>query len=97
MKQVFFLAAIFLASCNCEPVSDPITPSSPQSPDTPLQVYRRWNSYEVNLPKGVVVGGEAPDGGDNWLSIQRPDGTTTVIKNVDPSTWSAVNKFDTIQ
>lgn len=101
MKQILFLSLIFLASCKPCDNSTPVQSSIPDTvtSSAPPSLHRKWNAYETNLPKGIVVGGEAVEENSpqNWLSIERLDGTSVVVKNVDPSLWSAIGKGDTIQ
>ena len=94
MKRLIFFASMLLAGCADQTSTD--TEAKPNGIPTTATRYRKWSAYETNLPKGVVTGGESTNTG-NWLSIEREDGMSTVVKDVDPAVWGAVSRFDTIQ
>jgi hypothetical protein len=59
----------------------------------------RWKSSELNMPAGTVVGSgyleSSPS--SNWLSIKTLDGPTTIVKNLDWQTHSAITVGDIIE
>ncbi len=93
-NKIFLVTLIVIVGCTnaTQVAEEKPTDSIP----APTVRYKKWSAYETNLPKGVITGGESTDSG-NWLSIEREDGMSTVVKDIDPAVWGAVNKFDTIQ
>jgi len=59
----------------------------------------RWKSSELNIPAGTIVGTgyleNSPS--SNWLSIKTLDGSTTIVKNLDWQTHSAITVGDIIE
>ncbi len=100
---VFILSAIasyFITNAskkqneNTQPVQTEL-PKEDNGEDEP----NRWKSYETGIPAGVVVDGGYLEGmpSNNWLSIKTPDGTTTIVKNLDWQTHSAIIVGDIIE
>lgn len=69
-----------------------------QEPQKP-KIQKTWISREVGLPKGTVMGGEFynNDLTNNYIEVLKTDGTSTVVKNLDPAVWTVIQKGDIIK
>ena len=112
MKIVLFLSLILLVSCNKGETPQPIEPKyetydSVQVPEEPVDYNTRvWSAQENKLPAGVVIrtdcahdsnDGNVADIKDNYITIKQPNGTLTIVKDIDEDLFLNLEKGDLIR